>query len=363
MKTILLCVFTACSNFAFGQVIPFDSEQWKFSNNDHKFVNYLGKESVLLTKSSAVLSGVNFENGVIEYDMAFPQGRAFIGLQFRMENEKNFEEFYVRPHQSGNPDANQYTPVFNGNAAWQLYYGEGYAAPVKYEFNNWIHFKLVIRGQFMEVYIGDMEMPVLFAELKRKSMRGNIGISNAINSSYFANVSIQHNDSPVLKGKPAAAKKIESGTVEQWSISQSFNLEKLLNVFDLKNFGLKPKYSPYKVEPTGTVNISMAAEVNENGNTVLAKVVIESDRDQIKRLTFGFSDRVIVFVNGKAIFYGDDGFTSRDYRFLGTIGYFDAVFADLKNGQNEIIFAVSESFGGWGLKAKFEDPTGLKMLY
>jgi len=38
-----------------------------------------------------------------------------------------FEHFYIRPHQSGNPDANQYTPVFNGVSAWQLYHGALYA--------------------------------------------------------------------------------------------------------------------------------------------------------------------------------------------------------------------------------------------
>ena len=31
----------------------------------------------------------------------------------------------MRPHKSGKPDALQYTPVFNGLSAWQLYYGDG----------------------------------------------------------------------------------------------------------------------------------------------------------------------------------------------------------------------------------------------
>ena len=34
------------------------------------------------------------------------------------------------------------------------------------------------------------------------------------------------------------------------------------------------------------------------------------------------------------------------------MGYFDTIYLDLKKGKNEIIFAVSENMGGWGLKAK-----------
>ena len=50
---------------------------------------------------------------------------------------------------------------------------------------------------------------------------------------------------------------------------------------------------------------------------------------------------------------------SRDYRFLGSIGYWDTVFLPLAQGDNELVVAVSESFGGWGVQARFQDPTGI----
>ena len=59
-------------------------------------------------------TSVSFTNGIIEYDVAFTAKRNFIGVKFRQQDAKNSEEFYIRPHQSGNPDANQYTPIFNG---------------------------------------------------------------------------------------------------------------------------------------------------------------------------------------------------------------------------------------------------------
>ena len=38
----------------------------------------------------------------------------------------------MRPHQVGNPDAIQYTPVFNGLSAWQLYHGDGFWQPARF---------------------------------------------------------------------------------------------------------------------------------------------------------------------------------------------------------------------------------------
>jgi hypothetical protein len=295
--------------------------------------------------------------------MAFPQSRAFIGFHFRISSEKNYEEFYVRPHQSGNPDANQYTPVYGGNAAWQLYYGEGYGVPIKYDFDNWMHFKLVVSGQYMEVYIQDMVTPVLFAELKQKPMKGDVRLYNGINESYFANVSVTADDNVKLKGKPKPSQPLAPGTIEKWSISNAIDEKLITNITSLKDLPAKLQYKTFGVEQTGTLNISSTTDIGEGSNAVLARLVIDSEKEQMKKIVFGFSDRVKVFVNDVAVFQGEDNFNSRDYRFLGTIGYFDAVYVPLKKGRNEIHFAVSESFGGWGIKAKIEDLTGLKILY
>ncbi|HEY0741316.1 MAG TPA: family 16 glycoside hydrolase [Chryseosolibacter sp.] len=362
MKAIV--VFLLLSHgIAFAQTVPFSSDRWKFRNQEYSLVTFQGKDAVLLKKNGATLEDANFLNGIIEYDVAFPQSRAFIGIQFRIQDETNFEEFYVRPHQSGNPDANQYTPVFKSNAGWQLYYGEGYGAPVKYTFNEWIHVKLVILGQYMDVYINDMETPVLFAELKQKPVKGPIGLRNDINENYFANVSVTPTDNVTLKGKPKPSQPLPAGTIEKWSISNGFAEKGLAGITNLKDLRTKIEYKSFGVEQTGTLNISSTTEINENSNTVLARIVIDSDKEQIKKITFGFSDRVKVFVNGTAVFSGEDNFNSRDYRFLGTVGYFDAVYVQLKKGKNEIHFAVSEDFGGWGIKAKVEDLGGVKVVY
>jgi hypothetical protein len=50
--------------------------------------------------------------------------------------------------------------------------------------------------------------------------------------------------------------------------------------------------------------------------------------------------------------HGDHSYRSRDYRNLGTIGWFDGVVLPLKKGDNEIRIAVAEGFGGWGIMGR-----------
>jgi hypothetical protein len=97
-------------------------------------------------------------------------------------------------------------------------------------------------------------------------------------------------------------------------------------------------------------------------NTALVKITISSKSDQTKRLEFGYSDNAQVFVNGKAIYLGNNTFRTRDYRYLGTIGYFDSVFLELQKGDNEIIIALNEAFGGWGMKARLENMDGITLI-
>jgi hypothetical protein len=96
-------------------------------------------------------------------------------------------------------------------------------------------------------------------------------------------------------------------------------------------------------------------------NTVFARITIDSARQQIKKLKFGFSDRIKVYLNDRLLYSGNNNYRSRDYRFLGTIGYFDELYLPLEKGKNELWMAVSESFGGWGIKCRFEDMEGITL--
>jgi len=80
----------------------------------------------------------------------------------------------------------------------------------------------------------------------------------------------------------------------------------------------------------------------------------------VNKLEFGFSDKVQVYLNDQLWFAGNDLELSRDYRFLGSVGYFDAVYLPLKEGDNELWLAITEeNIGGWAVQARFVNSTGI----
>src|SRR5436305_7133732 len=115
--------------------VPFDSGAWEIHAGESRVEDHLGRRSLYLKGGIATIArtsgiaGEGFVDGALAVDVAFSGARGFMGAIWRVADTGNYEEFYLRPHQSGNPDATQYTPVFNGVSGWQLYHGERYAVP------------------------------------------------------------------------------------------------------------------------------------------------------------------------------------------------------------------------------------------
>ena len=107
------------------------------------------------------------------------------------------------------------------------------------------------------------------------------------------------------------------------------------------------------------IDLARAHAIKDDKNTVFARVTVIAEKEQIKPLDFGFSDRVKVYFNGQLIYGGNNTYRTRDYRYLGTISFFDQLYLPLKKGENELLMAVSESFGGWGVQARFNDMQGI----
>ena len=99
------------------------------------------------------------------------------------------------------------------------------------------------------------------------------------------------------------------------------------------------------------------------GAHVYARAVVRSGEAQTKALNFGFSDRGLVFLNGRLLFSGNNTYRSRSLRYLGAMTVDnDAVYLPLEAGDNELVMVVSESFGGWGLVARLADLDGVTFV-
>ena len=339
--------------------VPLTADKWESVGGSPVRETYMGKECFLLGAGVIVAKDVDLRDGTIEADISFPQQRSFPGFAVRMQDFNNFENFYVRPHQSGNPDATQYTPVFNGQAGWQLYYGEGYSGPVNLKFNDWNHIKIELHGLQAEFYVNDAPI-IKVKELLQGWKTGRIAVISGGAPLRIANFQYTINKQEATPTPSPVPANGTGGVVTQWQVSNVVTrglFEKQYHV--TPSLKTKLTWTARASEPSGTVNLARFGILVDTLNTVVAKLVIESASDQVKELSFGFSDFVTVYVNDNAVYYGADNFMSRDYRFLGTIGFFDKLFLPLKKGTNELWFVVSENFGGWGVKAKFDSMDGI----
>lgn len=316
---------------------------------------YQGKECFLLQSGAMVLKGVDLRDGSIEADICFPQLRSFPGFAVRMQDINNFESFYLRPHQSGNPDATQYTPEFNGQTGFQLYYGEGYDGAFSFRFNEWHHIKIVLHGLQAEFFIDD-SLVIKVKELLTGWKSGKIAIGTSGGPLHVANVQYSISQDPPPSLIPVS-KNGEEGLVTHWQVSNMVHRDLFEKKYQLSpEIKSKLNWTMQTSESSGTINLArLGGTPTDKGRTMVAKLLIESASDQVKEMSFGFSDYITVYLNDKALYHGADKQYSRDYRFLGTIGFFDSLFLSLKKGMNELWFVVSEDFGGWGMKAKFEN--------
>ncbi len=367
IKLFIAVIFLSLTNIQVYadaiKTIPFDLDQWEINDKEGKIVDYLGQKSLMLKQGMAIVKNANFTNGIIEYDIAFSAKRTYAGVIWRWQDSKNYEKFFMRAHKSGQPDANQYTPVFNGLDGWQLYYGEGYGAPVDYVYDQWMHVKLVILNGKAEVYIRDMKKPALLIyDLKRAVKSGKLGLTANANPTYFANFSYTELSNPIFKGVFKEQKKPASRTIVAWSVSDAFDEQLLVNKFSLTaDDKTARRWTPLTTETNGLANLAKVQATVKGQDTVFAHITIISDKDQIKPLHFGFSDKVKVYFNDRLIYSGDNTYGTRDYRFLGTIGLFNKLYLPLKKGNNELYIAVSEIFGGWGVIAQFADIDGISI--
>ncbi len=345
------------------QTVTFDSDRWTFDAAEHRVTEHLGRPSLYLKGGAAWIADAELTDGVIEFDVAFTGERGFMGGIWRMRDRHDYEEFYVRPHQSGKPDANQYTPVFHGVPGWQLYHGKGYGAPLSYPTNAWIHIKIVFSGGRGEVYVDSEEPVVAIQEMKHEVGPGKVGLSASnFAPAHFSRFSFQKLDRPALAIPPPPTGVAPMGTVRAWSVSNAF-AEAGLDGKTLLGEGDKAglTWQTLLAERTGITNLARAAVLSPETNTVFARVVVHAESEGTRKVRFGYSDRVKVYLNDRLIYGGDNGYKSRDYRYLGTIGLFDELYLPLRQGENELLFAVSESFGGWGILGFFDDSSGLRL--
>lgn len=353
-------------NFYFCQAqdpIPLDTLHWDIEAKSYVLETYKGEAAIYLQGGSMTLKDSEFLNGTIEYDIFLKETPAFPGVYFR-SNDSDSEHFYIRPHQSGNPDANQAAPVTKGISPWQLYFGPKYSFPYLYKFDDWTHVKIVVEDSRAQVYLDHSEQPNLSWQLFHEPKAGKVRLTGGgAQALHIANIKIFKDQGNIKDFKPVERTPID-GLISQWVLSDKFEEKLLEEPTQIKALiDERVWVKKISIEEGTAANISRKVQLRDDkpGNTVFAKVTISSNTNQMALFEFGYSDRVVALLNGKPIYRGTNRFRTRDYRYLGTVGLFDAIYLDLKKGENTLLMAVSEDFGGWLITGKFSDLKGIKI--
>ncbi len=205
------------------------AQEFKFANVDgirqHGVTvstgEYNGRKALRVVQPArgdgfAVLQGVNFQDGVIEADMAieittplFPGAPGFGGIAFRARGDvSGYELFYLRPGNATSSDqakrnhSVQYVaePGFSWpllRRAWPSVY-EAYA-PL--EPGAWTHLKIEVSGRDAKMFVNGSPQPTLDVQgLKGEDLSGHVALWGFPGqTTWFSNLRITH-------AKPAAVR-------------------------------------------------------------------------------------------------------------------------------------------------------------
>jgi hypothetical protein len=349
-----------------------DSPRWDLQGQA-SVTEYFGRKCLMMEGGAAELKDFEMRDGVLDVDVATAPQRGFFGFDVRIDkDEVNYEEIYLRPHKSGLPDAIQYTPVFNTGRNWQIYNGPGFTAAADIPKAEWFHLRLELTGAQAKFYVKDMDRPALVMnDLKTGVQKGKIALFVLTGTTYFSNFEVRTTaDAPWERHLPA----MPPNTLIHWSISPAYdglarNLEQPLNKSESDTI----QWQDVEAEPPGFVvlyryrqaphpivtfqrDFSTRLDPQPGMKVLYARTTINSDREQVKKLAIGYSDDVSVFLNGKILYRGRSAQSFRDPGFLGIVNpENDAVYLPLKQGNNELMLAISELGGGWGFICRLTD--------
>ncbi len=330
-----------------------------------EIAEHLGRPSLRISNATVMADDVELADSVIEFDIAFKDERGFNGVLWRAADAENAEYFYLRQHKSGDPDAGQYAPLRGGITSWQIYSDANGIGPFAFTHEGWNRVRIVSIGDRAEIFLNGASMPTLhIGDLATDRASGTFGFrsSGPRGEAYLSNIVAR----PLEPGErlvsaPADVEPPPTGVIERWAVTGPIAESDVAGRLMLPAKPSNAAPQLLTVEPTGIADISRVAELSGDMNTVLVSATLTAGEAKRVAMSFGYSDRVHLFLNGELIFSGVAGFRSRDYFFLGTVGFFDRVALPLKAGENVLTAAVSETFGGWAWAAALEDADGIEV--
>ena len=355
------------------QTVPLTADRWVASDSI-RIETYLGRPAIYITRGVALARGVTLRDGTIEFDMAATPRTNFLGAVFHASALDNTEVVFFRIASSGTPEAIQYGPALkNFGVAWQVFHGPGANGVAELHREQWMRVRIVVRGDSAIVYVGGADKPALVVPRLAGVTGDGVGLwaGNFGRGAYFSNFTVTPSPTPVAQ---AATPALPAGTLVDWDLSPDVAAETTTP-------GVLPPLSSLtwekvRAEPTGVVLINryrvapiagvpfdtVTRDVDADSvmrgrvrgtRVVYARTDLQAARDELRRMQFGYSDGIVIYLNGQPLYFGMNPQNLRDD--LGVMSRRgDAVYLPLKRGRNELVVAVTEYSGGWAFWARLD---------
>jgi len=259
------------------------------------------------------------------------------------------EETYMRLHKSKQPDAVQYSAIYNYETNWQLY--REHQANVIFKTKGWNTLRVEVNGTMAEIFVNN-EKVLTVNNLKTGFPDGQIGLA-ALYNNRFSNFRITNIDEAASTNQPAKESN-SSDIIKKWNVTQAFTyIEGTLNSKDFSKLTSKS----LNTEASGLLPISKYIERTSVGNfeankeeyaVVSTNIVV--DANEVRQFFFDYSDKIFVYLNGKLVFSGNNAFRSKGVQYQGHLDInANSLYLDLKKGNNTLHCVVIDKANGWGI--------------
>jgi hypothetical protein len=351
------------------QALPFTSG-WDISGTAVRVERGTRGDELVVENGIAYRRDVALEDGAIDFDVNLSDRRSFVYINFRMQTDDESEEFYLRAHKPGLPDAVQYAPVRQRHSAWQLFHGAGSTAAAHFKAGEWTPVRVVLQGRQAALFVGDLSAPVLVVHRLRHDPRpGYIAVrcftdtasTGTQQAARFANVRVRPGEVPFSFPAAPAPAPATGLVVREWSISKAVPPGSIAEGA-LPDASVVGPFDAFATNDDGLLELHrwVRLPAGSRAAAAVARVAIRSDAARVAALDLGFSDVATVFLNGRPLFRGDGTYSADGPRREGLIGFDNArLYLPLRAGDNDLAIVLSDSFGGWGLMARVRDPAGI----
>lgn len=175
-----------------------------------------------------------------------------------------------------------------------------FQGPADFKKQTWNHVKLVISGKQMRAYVNSQSAPSLtVTRMEGNVTHGAIAFDGQV---IISNLVIRPNEVEGLS--PKAGVDPTSGDplyVRKWRVNKPIATGKIDFSDD---FLPKPDaaWQSIEAERRGLVNLTRKFGKSESRRIVWLKTKIKSATNQERKMDFGFSDEVWVYINGKRLY-------------------------------------------------------------